>query len=96
MKRWSIGTLAFSLATVALLGVAQAQYRPSSSAKGASSESDGFERAVDLKRFRKGTIEWDTQELIASGLSALHREHQQILRELEELRAEGKRLEARR
>lgn len=48
-------------------------------------KSDSFQEAIDLKRYRKGSVAWDTQELIASGLTALHEEHQQILKKLEEL-----------
>ncbi len=102
MKRpWVVGSLIFGLGLTILCGVARAQYRPppaprqeSSSEK--SSGEDSFERAVDLKRFRKGNINWDTQELVASGLTALHEEHTQILRELREIKAALKDLEEKR
>lgn len=58
--------------------------------------ADSFDQAVALDRFRTGNAGWDTQELIRSGMSALHREHQQILRELAEIRSELKRLQERR
>lgn len=54
---------------------------------------DAFSAAVDPAHFRKGNPEWDTQELAASGMKALHREHLQILRELRELKSRLARLE---
>ena len=60
------------------------------------SAGDSFPQAVDLNRHRKGNPEWDTQELITSGLTALHEEHVQILEELRALKAETARLEKRR
>lgn len=94
MKRWMTGTLVFGLSVAALWGVAQAQYRPPAAVKAeASSREDDFDRSVDLKRFRKGTPNWDTQELLASGLTALHREHVRILQELQELKSAVNRLE---
>ena len=69
-------------------GVAQAQYRPPPASREESSySSDSFGQAVDLKRFRKGNPGWDTQELVVSGLTALHQEHLQILKELKEIKA---------
>ena len=78
------------LALAAMGGAARAEYSRSAPAArdGADDEGEGadFSRAVDLQRFRKGSIAWDTQELIESGLTALHEEHQQILRELEDIK----------
>ena len=54
--------------------LAQAEYR-SRSTSGQAEDADSFEEAIDLRRFRKGNIAWDTQELIASGFKALHEEH---------------------
>ena len=63
-------------------GVAQAAY-----------DHSNFDEAVNLQRFRKGNPEWDTQELIASGLRALHQENMEILRELGDLRKKVEQLE---
>lgn len=94
MKRWIIGTLILGLGAAAFCGAAQAQYRPPAAPEEEPvSREDDFDRAVDLKRFRKGRPDWDTQELLASGLTALHREHGRILRELRELKAAVERLE---
>lgn len=84
MGQWAFRT-AWTAAAVALLwGVAHAQYRPAPR-KEAPPEADTFEEEVSLKRFRKtGNIGWDTQELLHSGLTALHEEHQEILKELRE------------
>ena len=61
---------------------------------GAEAGEDGaFSRAVDLKRFRTKNFEWDTQELIASGFTALHEENQRILKELKEIKDRIGRLE---
>lgn len=57
-------------------------------AEAAPTEQDRFERAVDLTRFRQGNYEWDTQEFVKSGFTALHEEHVQLLHELAALRAE--------
>ena len=62
-------------------------------AAGEEEQDGGFQRAVDLKRFRNKNFEWDTQELIASGFTALHEENQQILKELKEIRERIGRLE---
>ena len=64
---------------------------------GGGEEAEGaFSDAVNPARFRKGNPEWDTQELVANGMKALHEEHLQILRELRELRSRLSRLEAKR
>ncbi len=81
MRRWMIGIGVLSLGLAGWPSAAQAQYRPSPR-KEEPPEAETFDDAVNLKRFRKGNIEWDTQELISSGLKALHREQVQILDEL--------------
>ncbi len=73
------------MALALLWGEAQAQYRPPPRQEEPES-ADEFGDAVSLKQFRRGNIGWDTQELIASGLTALHKEHLEILKELRELR----------
>ncbi len=79
----SVGVLA------ALGGLAFGQYRPPPApGEKESAEGDSFERSVDLKRYRKGSPQWNTQELITSGMTALHEEHLKILRELESLKRE--------
>jgi len=88
MKRWIVGLLIFGWAA-AVVELAVADYRSSpSSDRKKSGEADSFDQVVDLKKFRRGNYEWDTQELIKSGLTALHGEHLQILSEIRELRAE--------
>ncbi len=82
-KRWS--ACAAVLGFVLLCAEAQAQYRPPPRQE-EPEPADEFGDAVSLKRFRRGSIGWDTQELIASGLTALHKEHLEILKELRELR----------
>lgn len=67
-------------------GQALADYRPPPKKTAPVREEGDFERSVDLGRFRKGNLEWDTQELIASGFTALHRENQKILKELAEIK----------
>ncbi len=92
MRAWRrTAAAALSLLALAAADTAQAEYsRSAPAARGGAAddggEEDAFSRAVDLQRFRKGSIEWDTQELIESGLTALHEEHQQILRELGEIK----------
>lgn len=81
MRRWMIGIGVLSLVLAGLPGAAQAQYRPSPR-KEEPPEAERFDDAVDLKRFRKGNIGWDTQELISSGLKALHKEQVRILERL--------------
>lgn len=87
---------AAALLTATLLFVAwteaRAQYRPPPRQE-PQEEAAPFEESVDLERFRKGHVGWDTQELLASGLTALHREHEEILKELRELRAAISRLQ---
>lgn len=74
-------------------GTAQAEYNSSARSAGAETGQDSFRRAVDPGRFRKGNPDWDTQQLIASGLTALHEEHAQILKQIEELKTAVSRLE---
>jgi len=64
--------------------------------EGGEGGEDAFSAAVDPARFRKGNPEWDTQELVANGMKALHQEHLQILRELREVKARLSRLEGKR
>ena len=52
-----------------------------------------FEEAVDLSRYRKGNLEWDTQELIASGMKALHEEQLRILEKLDRIESRLNELE---
>lgn len=79
MRRWNGITAGFLAAWLAGSSLALAQ-------------GDSFEEAVNLKRLRKGNVDWETQELIASGMTALHEEHQRILKELEELKTEIQKL----
>ena len=82
-----VGALAF------FPGTAQAEHNPSEKSAATKLSGDSFQRAVDPGRFRKGNPDWDTQELIASGLAALHEEHAQILKQIEELKTAVSRLE---
>ena len=76
-------------------GPVNAEYERPPVGKSRSYSADAaFEEAVDLKRFRKGNPDWDTQELVVSGMTALHQEHVQILKELAELKVSVERLEA--
>lgn len=77
MSRWKGATLILGITLMNLCGVVFAK---------GPSQTDRFEDAVDLKRFRKGNLEWDTQEMIASGFRALHEDHLRVLKELEELK----------
>ena len=52
-----------------------------------------FEEAVDLSRYRKGNLEWDTQELIAGGMKALHEEQLRILEKLDRIESRLNELE---
>ena len=81
---FKVGLLCGSLA--AFCGTAQAEYRSPSKEKEVSRDSsDRFSDAVNLSRFRKGNTEWDTQELIVSGLTALHEENVRILNRLDRI-----------
>lgn len=88
MKRWLIGALVCGITWTTFLGFAQAQYRPPA-AKKTTSQQESSAEVVDPARFRKGNFEWDTQEMIAAGFNALHRENVQILKELRELKAQA-------
>ncbi len=97
MNQWMKWMGAVLLGGLCLLGVAYAQYESAYQKEKTPYEGeDSFARSVDLKRFRKGNIDWDTQELIASGLTALHQEHEKVLRELREVKAALRRLEGQR
>ena len=85
MKRLITATLALVLGSGLAAGFALAQK---------AAQEDPFGAAVDLARFRKGNGEWDTQELVASGLTALHQENVQILKELQDIKSKIARLEA--
>lgn len=90
MKRnVAIGLAACSLA--ALGGVARAEYRKPSSEPAEPPAT--FEETVDLSRYRKGNLEWDTQELIASGMKALHEEQLRILKKLDRIESRLNELE---
>lgn len=66
----------------------------SSAARAEEAEPTGsFADSVDLSRFRKGNSGWDTQELIASGLTALHEENIRILNKLDQIQSRLERLE---
>ena len=95
MRRWIMGAAFCAAITMTMAGVAAAEYGYASSSAEkarAASTTDSFDRAVDLSRFRKGNYEWDTQEYLRSGFTALHGEHLQLLKELAALRAEVARL----
>ena len=85
MRRSMMSVMVWILAFVMVLGVALAVR---------AAQEDSFGVAVDLNRFRRGNGEWDTQELVASGLTALHQENVQILREIQEIKSKIARLEA--
>lgn len=85
-----IGVAACALA--ALGGVAWAEYKKPSSS-GPAERPATFEEAVDLSRYRKGNLEWDTQELIASGMKALHEEQLRILEKLDRIESRLNKLE---
>lgn len=93
MKRL-IGVLVFCAALAEGAAPVAADYRPPPKQKEESWEEAGwFSEAVDLSRFRKGNADWDTQELIASGLTALHEEHVKILSKLDKIEARLERME---
>ena len=90
MKRFlGIGIAFFCFA--ALGGIARAEYKTPSREAVASGGS--FDEAVDPSRFRKGNLAWDTQELIASGLKALHEEQVRILDRLDRIQSRLDQLE---
>ena len=78
--------LAIGIACCAVTGlwdVARAEYKRSS--REPAEPAGSFEEAMDLSRYRKGNFEWDTQELIASGMKALHQEQVRILAKLDRI-----------
>ena len=88
MKRTVLIAL-ISVGTLAVFGAtAFGQYRPPPDPREESAEEDSFKRSIALNRFRKGSPQWNTQELVAAGLTALHEEHLEILRELKSLKEE--------
>ena len=92
MKRFvAISMVCSGLAAFA--GAARAEYRPPPKQSDSGGSSDRFGEAVDLSRVRKGNLEWDTQQLIASGLTALHEEHLRILEKLDQMQARLERME---
>ena len=93
-KKWFAGLLA-AAALAGWTAPASAAYERSFMSRSEdASESRGGWNAVDLGRFRKGNPDWDTQELAASGFTALHEEHLQILKDIRELKSAIERLEA--
>ena len=73
-----------------LCGVVRAEYkRPSRE----PAEPATFDEAVDPSRYRKGHPDWDTQELIAGGLKALHEENVRILEKLDRIESRLNKLE---
>ena len=85
MRRPMMSVMVWVLAFVMVWGMALAVK---------AAQEDSFSAAVDLNRFRRGNGEWDTQELVASGMTALHQENLQILRELQEIKSKIARSEA--
>ncbi len=83
MKRWMMG----ALVVLIFLGISRGVALSAERRRGASKQ-DNFNSAVNLKKFRTGNPDWDTQELVSSGLTALHQEHLRILEELDKLRAQ--------
>ncbi len=90
MKRTVVIGMAIC-ALAAFGGLARAEYKKPSSKPAESASS--FEEVVDLSQYRKGNLEWDTQELIASGFKALHEEQLRILDKLEQIEARLNKLE---
>lgn len=83
MRQWSFRAASVGAALALLWGVAHAQYRPAPR-KEEPAETDEFGEAVSLKRFRKtGNTGWDTQELLHSGFTALHEDHQELLKKMD-------------
>ena len=92
MKQWMKGAALWGASVCLVLGTthAFAEYRSSNSKMSAGRSSSGgsnFDDAVDVTRFRKGNPEWDSQQLMVSGMTALHQEHQEILKEIQEIKA---------
>ena len=92
MKQWMKDAVLWGALVCAVFGTthACAEYRSSNSKMGTSRSSSGgsnFDDAVDVTRFRKGNPEWDSQQLMVSGMTALHQEQQEILKELQEIKS---------
>ena len=95
MKHLAKGLAPLGAAVCAFLwatGVYAEYQSPKTGSSRSSSQDSKFEDAVDLARFRKGNPDWDSQRLVVSGLTALHQEHQQILKELEEMKSAMRKL----
>ena len=88
MRRWIAGMGFAAVVLLFLAGLAQAKSQPPAVKKKSATQEESFDKSVDLKKFRKGNFDWDTQELIASGFTALHQDHEEILKELAELKTE--------
>ena len=92
MKQWIWSAALLGGLACAVFGTthANAEYPSSNSRKASTRGTSGgseFEDAVDVTQFRKGNPEWDSQQLMVSGMKALHQEHQEILKELEEIKS---------
>ena len=99
MKQWLWSAALLGGLACAVFGTthANAEYPSSNSTKASTRGVSGgseFEDAVNVTRFRKGNPEWDSQELMVSGMKALHQEHQEILKELEEIKSAMQKLAA--
>ncbi len=93
MKRL-LGFLVFCAALAGGSAAVMAEYRPPPKQKqGTGEESGWFSDAVDLSRHRTGNSDWDTQQLIADGLTALHEEQVKILSKLDQIEARLERME---
>lgn len=89
MRHFLLRTLVFGTFCLGFWNIAQAQYRPPPSPKEeVSAREEPTGDALNLKHFRKGTYDWDTQEMIISGFNTLHRENARISKEIGELKAE--------
>ena len=89
MKRiLEIGIACCSVA--ALCGAARAEVR---TARGSAEPAETFDETVDPSRFRRGNPDWDTQDLIANGMKALHEEQVRILAKLDRIESRLGKLE---
>ncbi len=95
MKQWVRWIFVSIFLILLSIGVAQAEQRSSynRTKNRSADQTDDFSQSVDLSRFRRGNIEWDTQELVASGFQALHRDHVKMMEQLEEIKAALKEIE---
>ena len=62
-----------------LWGIARAE---GGASRKSAEPAETFDETVDPSRFRKGNPDWDTQNLIANGMKALHEEQIRILDKL--------------